>query len=70
MLGGANMTSVLHKLDLRTLSVTFCQPNQSDSGLGEQTKGKKLESVILEVAAGRELVLLQVNSSVLAWRRA
>ena len=65
------MSSALHKLDLRTLSVTLRQPPEpAGSGLGEQTqKSAALQSVILEVTAGKEVVLLQVAASVEVWRR-
>eukprot|EP00802_Teleaulax_amphioxeia_P009599 Tamp_09619.p4 GENE.Tamp_09619~~Tamp_09619.p4 ORF type:complete len:102 (+),score=14.85 Tamp_09619:1354-1659(+) len=57
------MSSALHKLDLRTLSVTLRQPPEpAGSGLGEQTqKSAALQSVILEVTAGKEVVLLQAE---------
>lgn len=64
-MGGSDMSSVLHKIDLRTLSVTLRQAPKSDAcGLGEQKSDKhsgKLETTVLEVSGGRgEVVLLQV----------
>ena len=64
-MGGSDMSSVLHKIDLRTLSVTLRQaPRSDDSGMGEQKLGQNpgtLETTVLEVSCGRgEVVLLQV----------
>ena len=65
VMGGSDMSSVLHKIDLRTLSVTLRQAPKSDAcGLGEQKLDKnpgKLETTVLEISGGRgEVVLLQV----------
>lgn len=65
VMGGSEMSSFLHKIDLRTLSVTLREAPKSDAcGLGEHTLSKtpgKLETTILEVSAGcGEVILLQV----------
>ena len=64
-MGGSDMSSVLHKIDLRTLSVTLRQaPKSDDCRWGEQKLDKtpgKMETTVLEVSGGRgEVVLLQV----------
>ena len=62
---GISMSSVLHTIDLITLSVTLHQPPKPDPSARTLPAAVKpsggLESTILEVSGGRgEVVLLQV----------
>jgi hypothetical protein len=64
-MGGISMSSVLHTIDLITLSVTLHQPPKPDPSARTLPAAVKpsggLESTILEVSGGRgEVVLLQV----------
>ena len=64
-MGGIGISSVLHTIDLITLSVTLGQPQKLDTRARTLPSPVKpsggLESTILEVSGGRgEVVLLQV----------